>query len=382
MIIEIKGVQFVNKGAELMMHAIIQQIKVRWPKAEFVLLPHNHSPYYDRVNVGSLQKFNFRKNTLDLNFISYLIPSKFRNYLKKSYGIVLESDVDVILDASGFAYSDKWGSLLIKQMSKEVLRYNKHNKKYIFMPQAFGPFTNASDKNLLKASFPKADLIFAREKTSFDYVHEFSKQNLKMSPDFTNLVKGVIPDYYKEGDKKIVIIPNNNMMNNKNDNLLWARNYINVLSNAVKAIKNLGYEPVLLNHEGKLDGDICKTVKNNIGDSNLEIITEGDPLKVKGIIGASAALVSSRFHGCVSALCQGIPCLGTSWSHKYERLFEDYGREKFLLTPEMTIEQIQLLLEECMNKNTTEFEAYNEKIQELKKDSEKMWDEISIILDK
>ncbi|VCW19108.1 hypothetical protein BANRA_01660 [Klebsiella pneumoniae] len=35
-----------------------------------------------------------------------------------------------------------------------------------------------------------------------------------------------------------------------------------------------------------------------------------------------------------------------------------------------------------MNKNTTEFEAYNEKIQELKKDSEKMWDEISIILDK
>ncbi|HBX9874282.1 TPA: polysaccharide pyruvyl transferase family protein, partial [Klebsiella pneumoniae] len=134
MIIEIKGVQFVNKGAELMMHAIIQQMKVRWPKAEFVLLPHNHSPYYDRVNVGSLQKFNFRKNTLDLNFISYLIPSKVRNYLKKSYGIVLESDVDVILDASGFAYSDKWGSLLIKQMSKEVLRYNKHNKKYIFMP--------------------------------------------------------------------------------------------------------------------------------------------------------------------------------------------------------------------------------------------------------
>ena len=68
MIIEIKGVQFVNKGAELMMHAIIQQMKVRWPKAEFVLFPHNHSPYYDRGNVGSLQKFNFRKKHLRFEF--------------------------------------------------------------------------------------------------------------------------------------------------------------------------------------------------------------------------------------------------------------------------------------------------------------------------
>ncbi|MEK0248783.1 polysaccharide pyruvyl transferase family protein [Raoultella sp. BAC10a-01-01] len=382
MIIEIKGVQFVNKGAELMMHAIIQQMRTRWPDAEFVLLPHNHSPYYERISVASLQKFNFRKNTLDLNFLSYFVPAKIRSYLKNSYGIVTEPDVDVILDASGFAYSDKWGSLLINQMSQEVIRFNKNNKKYIFLSQAFGPFTKNNDKVLLRKSLPKASLICAREKTSYDFIREFSEQNVEMYPDFTNLVKGDIPDYYHNGDKKIVIIPNHNMINSKNDNLLWSKNYVSVLCMAVNVIKQIGFKPVLLNHEGKLDGEICQKIREQVNDIDLEIITESDPLKVKGIIGASVALISSRFHGCVSALCQGIPCIGTSWSHKYERLFEDYGREKYLMTPEISEEDLKLLLCNCMNKDSNDYQIYTNKITELKNETIKMWDKISMILSK
>jgi colanic acid/amylovoran biosynthesis protein len=49
-----------------------------------------------------------------------------------------------------------------------------------------------------------------------------------------------------------------------------------------------------------------------------------DPLANKGLIGSAGLVVSSRYHGCASALSMGVPCLALGWSHKYGELFNDF----------------------------------------------------------
>jgi colanic acid/amylovoran biosynthesis protein len=62
----------------------------------------------------------------------------------------------------------------------------------------------------------------------------------------------------------------------------------------------------------------------------LRIIDPADTLDTKAILAAASALVSSRFHGLVSALSAGVPSLACGWSHKYAELMADYGAGKHI----------------------------------------------------
>lgn len=380
MIIEIKGVQFVNKGAELMLHAVLQKLEAYNKDVDIVLAPNANSSYKDRINIGSYQKLLLRKKTYDFNFLSYLIPKSIRSWLMKTWGIVTEADIDVILDASGFSYGDQWPARTIKNTSNEILRLKKNNKKYIFLPQALGPFNNTSNNELVRKGFSQASLICAREQASFDNTINTvaNKDVVKLYPDFTNLVKGTIENDYSYYSDKILIIPNCNMISERNSNSDWKSTYIEFLTNSVLIIKELGFTPILLNHEGEADGDICDQVLCLVGEK-IQVIKESDPLKVKGIIGSSKAIICSRFHGCVSALTQAIPCLGTSWSHKYEKLFEEYNRSQYLLLPNTTKEELHQKLTSAIE--TIDNQDYISRIKKYKTQSDLMWKDVFNVLD-
>ena len=381
MFIEIKGVQFVNKGAELMLAAVVERVKAYWPEADIVLEGNPLSPYKNRAMLGAYQKLSLRKNIIDLNFLSYYFPKKIRTYLQK-WGIVTEADINVVLDAAGFAYGDQWGALKVKHLAAELKRYHKNGCKYIFLPQALGPFSRVSDQQVLKASLSKAALICAREEDSFKHISALigNVNNLVQYPDFTNAIKGVIPDYWHNGQQKVCFIPNSNMMGIKNKNAHWKKNYISIMRSLITQVQSLGYQAVLLNHEGVGDRDICNTL-NQLFDNKLDIIEELDPLKVKGIIGDSKAIVCSRFHGCVSALSQGVVNLGTSWSHKYEQLYKEYGVSALLIDPTVNdATQIELI-----NAILADDEPYSKVISDnavkYKEITEKMWQSVVRVVD-
>ncbi len=373
MYIEIKGVQFVNKGAELMLEAIILKIREYWPDAQIVLKGGPLSPYKKRALLGAYQKLTIRKNILDLNICTYYFPLFVRRYLNR-WGIITEADIDLVLDASGFAYGDQWGTLQTRHLGSEIKRCQRFGGKYIFLPQAFGPFSRKKDQEALKGSLKYAKLICARDSDSLKNIHQVSGllPNLKQFPDFTNLLNGVVPKYWVDGKNKVCFVPNSNMVHDKNPNHDWREKYISIMTLLMQQTVSSGYTPILLNHEGDGDRDICNEL-NLTFNNKLEIIEEPDALKIKGILGNSRAVVCSRFHGCVSALSQGVVCLGTSWSHKYEHLFNDYGVSDLLINPIACDQSLRDLLDNVLTGTGQHQLIVSENAGAIKKKSSEMW---------
>ena len=383
MFIEIKGVEFENKGAELMLVAILQRIEEYWPEAKIVLGPNAKSPYSKRARLGAYQKLHLRKSYLDLNGLTPFIPGVVRRWLKK-WGIVTEADIDVILDASGFSYSDQWGTeMRIRHVVAEIRRLAQRNKQYIFMPQAMGPFNAPKVKGMIRDGFPQAALVSARDDDTFGHIKNAagSFASLRQYNDFTNATAGVVPDDFVDGDKKICIIPNKNMVNPRNNHKGWIDSYVDTLVFFVELALERGYQPFLLNHEGDEDKEIIKQVVAKSG-RELEVLEEDDPLKVKGIIQASRGSICSRYHGCISALSSGKACIGTSWSHKYERLYEEYHADELLITPDMDRAALTQAFDTLCDADSAAAKGIKLKASEYKEKTENLWREVKQLVDR
>ncbi len=318
MIIELRGVEFVNKGAELMLHAIINQIKEEMPDTIFAMEKSGRVPAGKLKAHGIFQKFSLNK--LNSDKLGGLVPEGMR----KNAGFVLPREVDVVLDASGFAYGDQWGAKKAgTRLANHIGQWKEQGKKVIMLPQAFGPFTEAALAEHMKTIIRHTDLIFARDKISYEYLQQLSSasQNIILKPDFTNLIKGTVPADFDRAACQVAIIPNSKMIETSGKEEGEA--YVPLLSRLINVIIELGHKPFFLIHESQSDAAIAEETNRRLNQP-LSVIREEDPLHVKGIIGSSKAVVTSRFHGLVSCLSQAIPCLTTGWSHKYEMLLQDY----------------------------------------------------------
>lgn len=378
MIVEIKGVQFVNKGAELMLIAVLQQLELNLPNALIALSPGPNSPFIDRAQIGALQKLSIRKNRLDFNALTYYLPRRLRDWLQQNWGIVTEADIDVILDASGFAYGDQWGSIQILHLANEIKRFHKRGKKYIFLPQAFGPFSRKKDMTWLSDSLPSASLIITREANSKRKIESIagSRSNILQYPDFTNLIVSAEQIRSNDLQNKVLVIPNSNMVSAKNVNKDWQESYVPILVFIINDLLERGITPVLLNHEGGGDAKICNLLKQKF-KSDIDAVELRDPLEVKSAIGMSRGVICSRFHGCVSALSQQVPCLGTSWSHKYEELFEEYEVSDYLISPQDSESELKRKLSDLLD-GTAKADLHI--VDNFKALSEAMWRKVFEIM--
>lgn len=269
--IEIRGTGNHNKGAEMMLLTILQEFRKLDKNINFIIPPLINNCEYDFYSKLDLKpKAWFEYKSIQFGALARFIPKK----LLKMYGFVLDSEIDVILDASGFAYSDQWGIKQTKLTSKYIKKWKNDNKKIIFMPQAFGPFKNKNNIKNMKIIIENSDLIYARDQSSFKMIKALNKttKNIHLASDFTILFEGIKPNYFNKDIHQVCIVPNVRMID-KLDNPL---NYISIFVKAINYFQKNGLKPFFLIHGGNEDLELAKKINSQL-NIKIDTLNEENP---------------------------------------------------------------------------------------------------------
>ena len=373
--VEIKGISFSNKGAELMLTAIQEQFRARNIAARFVVEPNFDFSQRSRYGVWPKNRHIYKR----LNILAPVgwLPQRIRRLL----GIVKSNEIDCVLDASGFSYGDFWSSkVAADRLGTSVKKLTARGVPVVLLPQALGPFNKSANAKAFIPILAHADIVFARDQMSLEHAQRLPVQpkKLQQAPDFTCLVEPEPPRGLQPPKQAVCFITNEKMATDPERR----QRYLAWMIALVRQAQALAVPVYFVQHGGLADQRLAEEIIAQC-DPQIPFLSAADAKQTKWLIGQSKVVVGSRFHALVSALSQGIPVIATSWSHKYQALLSDYQCTAQLYSCEQEREageQLQQLL--------TDPSFYQQQQQQLqacakqqKSLTKAMWEEVFQILD-
>lgn len=367
---------FKNRGDQLMIQSVMEQIRMYIPTAQILVRENvfNENPSFCVTN----KLFPLAAKNSGIKYRP--IIKRITNLLLGEDWIVTPNEIDVVLDCCGYYINDVWhkSENSYKHIRDYYSMFCKPCVKIIYLPQAFGPFSNEWSKKIGNLAYERATKIYARDKESYEYLKNLVADDKKITiaPDFTCLLEGSsAPVVQIPIGQYILVIPNSNMIGNTKSDI--SSKYIDFLLAIIEHMTEAGETVYLLNHEGDVEEDLLIEVNKRI-KKPVVIITKLSGTAIKGIIRNAKLVITARFHGAVSSLTQHVPTLVTSWSHKYGALLQEHQCEQSLLDVTAIPESIKKIDDAliCPATNTTK-EGCEERIESQ---TRKMWEEVFALI--
>lgn len=315
--IEIHGTGTHNRGAELMTIAICQRVWAQDPDVQ-VVVPYRFGSYRDRAKYGLMMHDEFPRSKPHWGVWARMAPTPIRKVL----GMVPVRDIAAVLDASGFAYSDQWGAKHAAALSQKMSRPGRRHQSLYLLPQAFGPFEQEDVRTATRRLLDRAHWVAARDPESHAFVKPLVDENkLTQFPDFTIGLESRSSEHLPVPDSFVAIVPNLRMtdMTGPTGGPL----YLEMLATLFQQLRAMGEQPVLVLHDAHEDRKILPELNQRV--DAVTVIEHPDPLVLKSVLGRARMVIGSRFHALVSALSMGTPSIALGWSHKYQRLLEEFA---------------------------------------------------------
>ena len=377
-LIDVEG--FANRGDQLMLDACLRQLRARISGAT-VCVPEKaflEDPSWCMARqIRPIVKFE-RK-------CSKRLRQRFRRFVSRRIlgrmAFLLPDEIDLVLFAAGFNYGDQLAECYTEgNIADEVAYYasfSKPGRRFVLMPQAFGPFRTPAAKEKMLRLFPYVDLAYAREPVSYANMREIlpDAPNLREAPDFTCLCEPAPPSLRLKEKSYVALVPNMRMVDRTAPEV--SRGYMSFCTSLVRAVLDHGESVVLVNHEGRDDETLCHAINARFGNS-LTILSGLSGAECKAALARAKLVVSSRFHGVVSGLVEGVPTLCTSWSHKYGELLKEHGRPGSALDVRDPVKAVATVLDAL--ERPSDYASAPGCVETVRKRTQEMWDEIFSIL--
>lgn len=159
--IVLSGIGVANKGAELMLYAVLQEIERRHPEATIYISTYALDPY----------RLNYVQTSLHLKyvplhkFIRICNRLRFR-LLKICLSNIPVPNADYFLDVSGFLFSDQFNlkDENVEEWRNKLSSYANQGTRICFLPQAFGPTERRNTLRTLALLSKYANVVIARRK--------------------------------------------------------------------------------------------------------------------------------------------------------------------------------------------------------------------------
>lgn len=358
-----------------MLYAVLEQIEKSHPDA--TVLFNDKSPGMRYHNIKTNLRF-IKPLRLMFGHYPWAILTRLNLPYLRFTEFYPPNNIDLVLDANGFRLGDHLDKPdeYYQNMEYYYRTLKARGAAIILLPQAFGPFKTDLAKKGAEIADKYADLLIARENVSKKHLIDVGvdPQKIRQYPDFTVTTAGVFPEKYQSLKGGVCIIPNTRMIK---DTRLSSQEYHAILESIINRILQTDKKIFLLNHEGKEDMEICKEINRGY-DNRFTVVTGLNAKEIKGLIGFCYMVISSRYHGAASSLNQGVPCLATSWSHKYQLLFEDFDLKNHIIDPGDTTKKIEKKINFLLDqeKHTAIKKHLLAEAEKISQKTEYMWEEI------
>lgn len=319
MIVDIRGTNTQNKGAQLMLEAIVARLGDHF---EFSVSPGTIAPAVRR-RLALHQTLRHPLSPKVSSALGALVPQS----LRTRHALITDAEVGGVLDASGFHYTDQLPTAFARSEALAGRAWARRNVPKVVLPQAFGPFEKSSTRRWTREALGQADLVFVRDRVSEKFIRALDcGTEIVHSPDFTI---GMTPAQVKPVSDQpfLALVPNKKMFTH---GPLDRAGYLEVLTEFVAAGRAHGLSPLIVLHE---EAD-RPTARELAARTDAPVFDDPDPLVLKAVLGQATAAVASRFHAVVGCVSQSVPTLALGWSHKYRELLDDFAVPDRLITPD------------------------------------------------